>query len=257
MTWSARALAGEGTVLLVGHDVTELHEAQRQALQAERLATIGQMAAGLAHESRGALQRSQASLERLRWRLQDQAEALDLVARVQAGLDDLLRLFEGVRGYAAPMRLDVAPCDLAAVWREAWAQTVDLHPGRDARLLEAPGGNAQCRADAFCLAQVFRNIFDNALAACPGPARVRVVGEDADLGGAPAVQVTVQDNGPGLSAEQCRHLFDPFYTTKPKGTGLGMAIAKRVVEAHGGRISAGNGPGGGAEIVVTLPRSRS
>jgi signal transduction histidine kinase len=63
-----------------------------------------------------------------------------------------------------------------------------------------------------------------------------------------------RDNGPGLTADQRERIFEPFYTTKTKGTGLGMAIAKRIVQSHGGRIEAGDAPGRGAQIIVTLPR---
>ena len=77
---------------------------------------------------------------------------------------------------------------------------------------------------------------------------------------APAEQarVSVLDNGPGLGPEQARRLFEPFFTTKTKGTGLGMAIARRIVEAHDGRIAAAEpaGAGAGAEIVLTLPRDQ-
>jgi hypothetical protein len=89
----------------------DLKEAQKKALQAERLAAIGQMVAGLAHESRNALQRADACAERLRWRLQGQPEALDLVARIRQAQDDLRRLFDDVREYAAPIQLEPEVCD--------------------------------------------------------------------------------------------------------------------------------------------------
>jgi two-component system sensor kinase FixL len=68
------------------------------------------------------------------------------------------------------------------------------------------------------------------------------------------LRVAVRDNGPGLGPEQRQRIFDPFYTTKTRGTGLGMAIAKRIVEAHGGRIAVGEGRAAGAEIIILLPR---
>jgi len=74
------------------------------------------------------------------------------------------------------------------------------------------------------------------------------------LDGRPALRIAVRDNGPGLSPEQRQRIFDPFFTTKTKGTGLGMAIAKRIIDAHGGRIAVGNVAGPGAEILLTLPR---
>jgi PAS domain S-box-containing protein len=262
IAWSAKPQLGvEGevrTVLVVGHDITELHEAQQQALRLERLAAIGQMAAGLAHESRNALQRGQACLERLRWKLQGQPEALDLLARAQQAQRDLVRLYEDVREYAAPVKVQAAACDLAAVWRQAWAEVLALTPGRDARLAEeTAGAGLTCQADAFRLGQVFRNLFENSLTAAAGPVCVTVACAAGELGGRPAVRVAVRDDGPGLSEEQRRRVFEPFFTTKVKGTGLGLAIVKRIVEAHGGAVALGDAPAGGAEVVFTLPRDPS
>ena len=70
----------------------------------------------------------------------------------------------------------------------------------------------------------------------------------------PSIGIVIRDNGPGLTPEQKRHLFEPFFTTKPQGTGLGMAIAKRIIDAHEGVIVTGNDNGRGATISITLPR---
>jgi PAS domain S-box-containing protein len=260
LQWSLRPLtdpAGQtSAVLVIGHDITELEEAQRQALHFERLAAIGQMASGLAHEARNAIQRSQACLQRLQWKLHGQPAALDLVARTQKAQDDLLRLYEDVREYAAPIRLDRHRHSLAEVWREAWGQLASLNPGCDARLEEDVGGmDLALPVDRFRLGQVFRNLFENALAACADPVCVRVSCREAWLADRPALEIRVRDNGPGFTAEQRQRLFEPFFTTKLKGCGLGMAIAKRIVEAHGGQIAVGDGPGPGAEILIALPRS--
>jgi two-component system, LuxR family, sensor kinase FixL len=222
--------------------------------QADRLATIGEMVAGLAHESRNALQRSEACLERLRFRLTEQPEALDLVRRVQKAHDDLRRLFEDVRVYAGPVQLEREVCDLAEVWREAWAQLAIRREGRDVTLGEDSGDTGlECLVDRFRLQQVFWNVFDNALAACPDPVRIVVRCATTTLAGKRALRLAVRDNGPGLTAEQGRKIFEPFFTTKVKGTGLGMAIAKRIVEAHGGGVAVGECDPPGAEILITLP----
>jgi signal transduction histidine kinase len=71
------------------------------------------------------------------------------------------------------------------------------------------------------------------------------------------LQIAVRDNGPGLTAEQRQRIFEPFFTTKTKGPGLGMAIAQRIVEAHGGQIAVGENSGPGAEILLLLPRANS
>jgi signal transduction histidine kinase len=232
----------------------EIARLNELALQNERLVGIGQMVAGLAHESGNALARSQSCLEMLAWEVEDRPAALDLIARIQKAQDHLKQLYEEVRGYAAPLKLDRERWELSAVWRQAWDNLTLQRKGRDATLTEATDGiDLRCAVDQFRLEQVFRNILENALAACADPVRVEIRCSLALVGGKPAVCVAVRDNGPGLNAEQQRRIFDPFYTTKTKGTGLGMAIAKRIVEAHGGQISVGPSQGG-AEIRVILPR---
>ena len=246
---------GGGRVLAIGHDVTALKEARRRAVQAERLAAIGQMVTGLAHESRNALQRSQACLEMLGFRLEGRPEALDLVAGIQDAQDDLQRLYEEVRCYAAPIHLDRRCLDLRDTWREAWDQLEVTRKHRDARLVEVGPPELRCEGDRARLIQVFRNVLDNALAACDDPVVIEVRAEIRPGAEGGEVRVALRDNGPGLGAEQRRNLFEPFYTTKTQGTGLGMAIARRIVEAHDGSIRLGPGSPG-AEVVITLPGSR-
>jgi signal transduction histidine kinase len=234
----------------------ELRLAQERALQAERLAAIGQTITTLAHEGRNALQRAHACLARLGWRLEGRPEELDLAGRTQHALEDLQRLFDDIRNFAAPIRLDLRPCDLGRVWRDTWSQFAALHSGRDLMFEEETAGHdLDCDADPFRLAQVFTNLFANALDACPDPVRVVVSCREARLGDRPALRVCVRDNGPGFTPEQRRQAFEAFYTTKAKGTGLGMAIVKRLVEAHGGSIAIEESAGGAA-IGLTLPRQR-
>jgi hypothetical protein len=240
-------------LLAVGHDVTESRLANERAVQAERLAAIGQMVAGLAHESRNALQRSKACLELLALEVEDRPEALDLVARIHKAQDHLHHLYEEVRSYAAPIRLKLGRCDLRDVWRETWASLSLAREGRRISLHE-PADSAELAIDAdqFALGQVFRNIFENAIAACADPGHIWIEAQPATLDGRPALQICIRDNGPGLDRDQQARIFEPFYTTKTTGTGLGMAIARRIVEEHHGTITVGPGPG--AAIVLTLPR---
>jgi two-component system, LuxR family, sensor kinase FixL len=248
---------GSPALLIVGHDITELKAAQERALHAERMAAIGQMCAGLAHESRNALQRSQACLEMLALKLEDRPTALNLIGRIQRAQDDLHRLYEDVREYAAPIKLVLRDCHLAEIWRQAWSHLDPLRRGRQAILQERSNGlDLTCQADAFRLEQVFRNILDNALAACTDRPEIVIEGSAARLDGRKAIRIVVRDNGPGLNAEQRDKIFESFYTTKTHGTGLGMAIVKRIVEAHGGRVGIGGAEGGGAEIILTLPREQ-
>jgi PAS domain S-box-containing protein len=256
--WNVRRMSdyeGGPALLKIGLDITALKHAQERTLQAERLAAIGQMMTGLAHESGNALARSQACLEMLALEVQDRPEALDLVSRIQKAQDHLRQLYDEVRGYAAPVKLEREPCPLQAVWRQAWTNLAVQRQGRQATLHESAGGLDLCLpVDPFRLEQVFRNVFENSLAACRDPVEVTVTCSEGRLEGQPALRVSVWDNGPGLGPEQRRRIFEPFFTTKTKGTGLGMAIAKRIVDAHGGQIAVGTGPGPGAEIILLLPR---
>jgi PAS domain S-box-containing protein len=240
--------------LVIGQDITDLRAAQTRALQAERLAAIGQMATGLTHEARNALQRIQASAELLELEVEGLAEPLDLVHRIQNAQQQVARLFEEVRGYAAPVKLDYSPCQLSEVWREAWDLLATQRAGRQAMLCEdIQQVRLDMVIDRFRLVQVFRNCLENSLAACADPVTITIQCAPAHLHGRRAVRVAVRDNGPGLAPEVKRRIFEPFFTTKTKGTGLGMPIAQRLIEAHGGTLELGDPPTG-AEIILTLPR---
>ena len=253
VTWTARQIGD--AIVLVGHDVTELHEAQQRALQAERLAAIGQMSTVLAHEGRNALQRIQSCLSLLSYRLQDRPEVLEWVQRAQRGQNELQRLFDDVRGYAVDSRPQPQTCDLRQLWREAWSELAGLPALTPAELQDDNGEtDALCRGDPFQLKQVFRNLLENALSTGAEPVRVRIHWCAATLAGEPAVQVHVCDNGPGFPPEKRDRLFEPFFTTKAHGTGLGLAVCKRIIEAHGGRIEVGANGASGGEIILTLPR---
>lgn len=259
MVWNAQRLddyQGEVVVLGVGQDITTLKQAQLQALQAERLAAIGQMMTGLAHESRNALQRSQACLEMLTLELQDRPVALDLVSRIQRAQDDLHQLYEEVRSYAAPIVLKRVEHDVLQILHKTWDHLAVARTNRNARLTVAEYKiSPRCEVDSLALEQVFRNVLENALSAAEDPVEIVVELNENRLGNRPAITIAFGDNGPGLTAEARRMMFEPFYTTKTKGTGLGLAISRRLVEAHGGKIGIGPDRLPGATVVVTLPRT--
>ncbi len=145
---------GFPALLIVDHDITELKAAQERALNADRMAAIGQMCAGLAHESRNALQRSQACLEMLALKLVDRPDTLGLIGRIQQAQDDLHRLYEDVREYTAPIKLVLRDCDLAEIWRRAWTHLEPLREGKQAILQEPYGRlNLSCQVDPFRLEQ--------------------------------------------------------------------------------------------------------
>jgi signal transduction histidine kinase len=241
-----------GLHLISLHDVTARKQAEERARQSQRLAAIGETMAALVHESRNALQRSKACLEMLALDLEGRPEALQLVARAQRAQDDLHRLYEEVRQWAAPLNLRREACNLQELWMEVWCQVNQAHPAQQARLEEVLACDPQCTVDRFVLGQVFRNVFENAVEVSPARAPVTIRCSAVANGSGEELVIAISDQGPGLSAEQQRRIFEPFFTTKAKGTGLGMAIASRIVHSHGGTISASSPRG--ACIEIRLPK---
>jgi signal transduction histidine kinase len=188
---------------------------------------------------------------------EDRPKSLNLISRIQTAQDHLNQLYDEVRNFAAPLKLQLETWNLAHIWRQAWGNLHLLRQGKKATLFVETkyGLDLRCSVDQFWLGQVFRDILENALAACQEPVEIRVLCSHSEIDGQPAIRIAFRDNGPGLNAEQ-RQRIDPFFTTKTKGTGLGMAIAQRIVEAHGGRMAVGSGSGRGAEILVTLPQKK-
>ena len=260
ITWSGRRLLNlEGEVvgvLAVGNDVTELKEAERKLVQSERLAAIGEMVAGLAHESRNALQRSQASLEMLALDLEGDQEKNSLINRIQRALQELQRLYEEVRNYAAPIQLDVENLLPERLIQETWLDLCGSHPHDIHRLRITDESNGQTfRGDQNRIQQVIRNVLDNSVAMAPASSILNVHIEKSSINGARAIGLRFCDQGPGFDTDQIGKVFEPFYTTKSRGTGLGLAISRRIVEAHKGQLTAANHSRGGAMIKIVLPIS--
>ncbi|MGC1273530.1 MAG: ATP-binding protein [Planctomycetaceae bacterium] len=253
--WIVRPLDDSGRRLAVGHDLTEVLAAQTRAVQSERLAAIGQTLATLSHESKNELLAIRFGLEQLGRCWDDQEAVSDLISELLNSQDRVWRLFEDVRSFAAPIHLRPASASLPEVWRLAWDKASKGQRRGELHLIESVSeGAAECIADPFRLEQVFRNLFENAIAACPESVRVEVNCAEGAWRGEPAVTVAVRDNGPGLSDDARARLFEPFFTTKPRGTGLGLSLSRRILEAHHGDLLLGPA-GGGAEFVLVLPRS--
>lgn len=217
-----------------------------------RLASIGEMVATVAHESRSFLQRIGASTEMLELQLSSDEEAMVDLRRIREAHTGLGHLLGSLRDFAGPMKLDRQPCTLDAVWRAAWSQA---NPSDHEAILSEDTEPLpfSVYADEFRLAQVFRNLFENSRAACSDVLYVHIESRPLLQGGNPIVRIVVRDNGPGLTAEAQQRLFDPFYTTRQNGTGLGMTIAQRIIEQHGGEISLGESSGPGASFCITIP----
>lgn len=241
-------------IVAVMEDVSDRREAQQQLLQSERLAAIGQMVTGLAHESRNALQRAQACLDMLALDLQDQPEQLELTAKTHRALNDLYRYYEEVRNYAAPIKLERHQTDIAELWRITWRNLDPVHANRAIQFTESSVENLPlCMVDDHRIEQVFRNVMENAISVMPADGQLHIDGSVMMVNTQSHVRISFRDNGPGFQKDTLEKAMHPFFTTKQKGTGLGLAICKRIVDAHGGSLHIGNAPDGGADVVVMFP----
>jgi two-component system, NtrC family, sensor histidine kinase HydH len=263
ITFSASAGLEEIEIVLhkiadqIGAVVERLQESRREALRAEQLAAVGQMAAGIAHELRNPLMAMkilvQAAAEASPPHLADR----DLLV-LEEEITRLERSTETFLDFARPPQIERRSFDL----RFVIGQVIDLVSAR----AERQGVKLTCdypeetpipiRADMGQVRQVLLNLLLNALDAVQEGATVSVEVETADRArdDTPGwVTIRVRDTGRGLPSELGSKIFEPFVSTKPTGIGLGLSISKRIVESHGGQIDAVNHPDGGAEFVIRLP----
>ncbi len=153
-------------------DVTELQDAERRLVQSERLAAIGQMVTGLAHESRNALQRARGCLDLLELDLEGQPEQLNLIARIRRALGDLQRNYEEVKQYAAPITLERTNVDLAEIIQSTFDDLCAEFDSKSATLSIRREGYRSVKVDTHRMGQLFRNVLENAIAATCAPAGI-------------------------------------------------------------------------------------
>jgi len=242
-------------------EVRALEEAMARR---ERLATLGDLAAAVAHEVRNPLNAISMGLQRLGAEFRPAGVPGEAVAGAPTEADAYARLVALMRGEVArlngiveeflslarPLALSPAPTDPAELLRSAAALVQDEAARSGVKtVLAIPDGLPPVRADRERLTQVLLNVALNALQSMPQGGTLTLAAEAA----AAAVVLAVSDTGPGIPADLLPRIFEPYVTTKARGLGLGLAIARRIVDAHGGRIEAASIPGLGSRFTITLP----
>jgi signal transduction histidine kinase len=257
-----------GALLAVA--IGRLERAEVELGRQRELAAMGKTAAAIAHEVKNSLNGLSVALDLLAQGRAPPAAVTEVHAQARSELARLKGVADDLTLFAAPPRLDLGEVDLADLCRRAAALSADLaHDCRAEVALRLPPGEGpvEVQGDAQKLLGALSNLVRNGLEAMgPGafgeplgeaaPARERRLELGLSQRGREAV-VEVADRGPGLPAEVRARLFEPFVTTKRTGTGLGLAIARRVVEAHGGRVEAADREGGGTVMRVALPLTRT
>lgn len=259
LQWQLRAILRDGRpqIYASGLDVTDVQALEQRTRLSEKLAAVGTLAAGLAHEIRNPLNAGSLQLQLLERRIAKscghipEADRMRLeapVAVVREEIQRLSHLVEDFLNFARPTELHPRRIDLAALV----LQLVELEgPAAQARnialVARVPEEEVRIEADREKLRQVLLNLVNNALEAVGKDGSVEVeVRHDGD-----GAVLHVRDDGPGIPEEQLARIFEPFFSTKEQGTGLGMAISHSLISLHGGdiRISCDDG----TTVQVVLP----
>jgi len=241
------------------HD--EIERKNKELERSERLAALGQMAAGVAHEIRNPLGGVRLYASLLERDLHDRPRELDLVRRLETGVRNMESIVGDILVFAGNIEPRVRSVSLSGIIAQVVVQVAPQADECGVVLeVEEPLGDVNVCCDPGQIERALLNVLLNACEAVErgGRVRVRTQGDDEGNGLDPRrfCHVHVEDDGPGLSSEVLENLFNPFYTTKDTGTGLGLAIVHRIAEANGGRISAANRPQGGAAFVLSIPLAK-
>lgn len=240
--------------------LAQLKTAQTQLAAQDQLASLGMLAAGVAHEINNPLSYVAGNLELIERRLQQRAADPELQAMLAEATQGVVRIRDIVRNLRRLSRVEApdhrVPIDLREVI-EVTARLAGNQVSHQARFeVESPNEPLIVDGDAGRLGQVVLNLLVNAAQAVPAGRPDNLIRLSARRDANEAI-LEVEDNGPGIEADALTRIFDPFFTTKPVGlgTGLGLSVCKGIVAALGGTIEARSAPGAGASFRVVLPLS--
>ncbi len=229
-----------------------LREAQVSLRRSERLAALGQLTAGLAHELRNPLGTIKASAEllttqTLQQKPEVQAEMADYIGSEVNRMNSLITSF---LNFARPLQIHPAEADLDAVLDDVVKQQSDLAKQRQVRVaVRKPQNGCRFVFDAELLTVALTNLLQNAIQASEAGQQVELRVER----GANDVKIWVSDQGCGINAQNLENIFNPFFTTKPQGVGLGLPIVAKIIDEHQGRIDVSSIEGKGTKFEVVLP----
>jgi PAS domain S-box-containing protein len=248
-----RPVEGTDRYVFVQRDITEFKDLEKKFYESEKLAAIGQLSAGIAHEVRNPLSSIKMSLQILEKRMQPEGNDLKRFRIAQREVEHLEELVNDVLIYAKPAVPKKEPSDIRRIVDNALALVERLVTDKNIHVQTDFGESLPLlHVDSAMLEQAFLNIYRNAVDAMEldGVLRttVRQTGND------PAqIQITVEDNGCGIDAADLPHVFNPFFTKKKYGTGLGMTQVKKIIDLHTGSIEIRSKNKGGTRVMATLP----
>ncbi len=241
-------VAGDRKFVGILHDLTARKHIEQQLSEQQSLAKIGEMAAVLAHEIRNPLAGIRGAVQVMAARYEPASKESMVSKEIIARVDTLSELMQDLLLYARPPKPRPAPVDLQRLILTI-VELLSRDPEVSGVQVTVEGSAPLVRADAELLKIVFQNLLINGAHAMAGRGQLHVQLH----GDGNHSSVAFTDNGPGIPADIRDKIFTPFFTTKIRGTGLGLPTARRLVEAQGGTIAVDCPPAGGTTVIVQLP----
>jgi two-component system sensor histidine kinase HydH len=231
-----------------------LREAQERLIQGERLATIGEMAAGVAHELKNPLVSIGGFARRLEKKLPSGSSELEYAETIVREVQRLEKMLTEILAFSKKATICYTDCNINDIIEDALTIVAPaLEESRIRIAKHYPRTTNSFHGDCQQLKQVFLNLFFNAQEAMKNGGQLAITVAATRLNGSKALSVKVADSGGGIPPEALHNIFNPFYTTKESGTGLGLSIVNRIVTNHGGKIQVNNHAGIGVEFNVIIP----
>ena len=243
------AIDGEPKFTGILHDLTARVVLETQLREQAALTRLGEMAAVVAHEVKNPLTGIRGAVQIIGGRLPAGSQDAEVIKEIVARIDALNDLMKDLLLFARPPQPRLAPIDPLPLL-ETVVSLVRQDPGAHAVTIEVDSASYPVLADAELLKLVVQNLLLNAIHAIAGSGAIRVTLRAIGR----MCRITVTDNGPGIPPAVREKLFVPFFTTKARGTGLGLSTAKRFIEAQGGTIAIECPPGGGTSVSIELQR---
>jgi PAS domain S-box-containing protein len=243
---------GTDRYLVVQRDITEFKNLEKKLYESQKLAALGQFSAGIAHEVRNPLSSIKMSLQILGKRMNPAGNDLKRFKIAEKEVEHLEELVNNVLIFAKPVDPQKVPVDLAKVLEQALAMAekgiADKHIDVQTKYEEIP----MIAADPAMLVDTFLNIIRNAAEAVEDGGIILISLQCPERSNE-AVVIRIEDNGCGIDSEDMPHLFNPFFTRKKYGTGLGLSQVKKIIDLHQGTIDITSEKDKGTTVLVTLP----
>jgi len=248
------AAAGQLAAIIIAHDVTAVVRLQDSVRRHEAMAAMGALVAGVAHEVRNPLFSMTATLDAYEARLGAEQVGQRHIKVLRTQLDRLQQLMRELLEYGKPPQLSLSMAGIDIVASQAVDECSLLARDRGVTLdVEILPGLPCIRVDRARLTQVYVNLLTNAVHHAPDGTRVTLRAREVFQDGTAWLETAVEDAGEGFRPDDLPRIFEPFFSRRPGGTGLGLALVHRIVEQHGGTVVAANRPHGGATVMVRLP----